>query len=315
MAFAMSSVVLGAIAALGASALFSAGLVLQALETRGVHPRHSLHLSLLASLMRRPRWLLGTALTLLGFPLHVVALLLAPLTVVQPALSAGLLLLLAIAARTHEEEVGMREVAAVLAITAGVAGVTFAAPERAPLEGATATLAAALIGLAALALVPYGIARLHVARPRALGRGSPRERPVGALTTVGAGAAYAFIGLTTKLASDLLSDGRWAVALAWLVATALVGGLGFLSQLTALQRRTAAQVAPVIYVMPVLVPVLLAPLVAGEGWGSTPLGGGALAASLVAVCLGTAMLAASSAVHTLVRPEDAAGSPAGAPRV
>ena len=299
----MPSVVLGAVAALGASALFSAGLVLQALETRGVHPRHSLHLSLIASLVCRPRWLLGTALTLLGFPFHVAALLLAPLTVVQPALSAGLLLLLAVAAWTHEEEVGVWEVSGVVAIAAGVVGVTLTAPERAPIEGAPASLVAALAGLVALTLVPYALARLHL----------ERRRPVGALTTVGAGAAYAFSGLTTKLVSDLLADGRWVGALGWLAATAIVSGLGFLSQLTALQRRTAAQVGPVIYVMPVLIPVLLAPLVAGEGWESTPLGGAVVAACLLVVCAGTAVLAASPAVHRVVRPDRAAGSAAGAP--
>ena len=92
----MPSVAIGAIAAVVASALFSAGLVLQAVESRQVDPRHSLHLSLIGSLMCRPRWLLGTALTLVGFGFHVTALLLAPLTVVQPALSVGLLLLLVI---------------------------------------------------------------------------------------------------------------------------------------------------------------------------------------------------------------------------
>lgn len=293
----MPSVLLGALAALAASALFSAGLVLQALESRGVHPRHSLHLSLIATLMCRRRWLLGTALTLLGFPFHVTALLLAPLTVVQPALSAGLLLLLAVAARTSEEDVGTRELAAVAAVAAGVVGITLSAPERAPLEGEPGALVLALGGLAALTLVPYALARLR----------AESQRPVGALATLSAGTAYAFAGLTTKLISDLIAEGRWPEAIGWLVATALVSGLGFLSQLTALQRRTATQVGPVIYVMPVLVPVVLAPFVAGEGWGSTPLGGAAIGASLLLVCAGTALLAASSAVHTLVRPGRATG--------
>ena len=293
----MASVLLGAFAALAASALFSAGLVLQARDTHGVHPRHSLHLSLIATLMCRRRWLLGTALTLLGFPFHVVALLLAPLTVVQPALSAGLLLLLAIAARTSEEEVGGRELGGILAIAAGVVGITLSAPERAPLEGEPGALVLALAALAGLTLVPYALARVRV----------ESKQPVAALATFSAGAAYAFAGLTTKLISDLLAEGSWPAAIGWLAATVTVSGLGFLSQLTALQRRTATQVGPVIYVMPVLVPVLLAPVVAGEGWGSTPLGGATLAASLLVVCAGTAMLAASSAVHTLVRPGRAAG--------
>ena len=199
MASSMPSVVLGAFAALAASALFSAGLVLQALDTREVDPRHSLHLSLIGSLMCRPRWLLGTALTLLGLPFHVVALFLAPLTVVQPALSAGLLFLLAVAARTHEEQIGRWEVGGVVAITAGVVGITLTAPGRDPVEGVSAALVAALAGLGGLTLVPYALARLRVGR----------RRPIGTLATVGAGAAYAFSGLTTKLVSDMVADARW----------------------------------------------------------------------------------------------------------
>ena len=39
--------------------------------------------------VRRGRWMLGTGLSILGWPLQVIALLLAPLVVVQPALAAG----------------------------------------------------------------------------------------------------------------------------------------------------------------------------------------------------------------------------------
>jgi len=283
----MDSTVLGAVAALAATVLFSIGLILQAIETRRVDPRHSLHLSLIARLMARPRWLLGTSLTILGFPLHVGALLLAPITVVQPALSAGLLLLLAVGARTAGESVGRQEVVGVVAILAGVAGMTLTAPELAPIETRTGALAAALVALAAFTLVPYALARMR----------DETDPSLATLATFAAGAAYAFSGITTKLVADGLGADNWLAALGWLTATAAVGGLGFLGQLTALQRRSAAQVGPVIYVVPVIVPVLLAPFVTGEDWGSTPLGGGALAAFLLVVCAGTALVSASSTVH------------------
>ena len=41
-----------------------------------------------------------------------------------------------------------------------------------------------------------------------------------------------------------------------------------------------------IYVVPVLVPVLLAPFLTGEDWGQTPLGGVVLVASLLMVSVG-----------------------------
>ena len=287
----MESTVLGAGAALAATALFSAGLVLQAQESRQVDSRHSLHLSLIARLLARPRWLLGTALTLLGFPLHLAALMLAPLTVVQPALSAGLLLLLAVGARTPGESVGGEEVVGVVAIVVGVAGMTFTAPARASVEVRTAALATALVVLAGVTVVPYVVARVREESDHALAT----------LAIVVAGAAYAFSGITTKLAAQAVADARWPSGLGWIAATAAVGGLGFLGQLTALQTRPATQVGPVIYVVPLIVPVLLAPVIAGEDWGSTPLGGVALVAFLLVVCAGAGLVSASSTVHRAVQ--------------
>ena len=57
--------------------------------------------------------------------------------------------------------------------------------------------------------------------------------------------------------------------------------------MSALQRRPATHVAPVMFAVQVLVPVLLAPLIFGESWGSTPLGGVALVASMAIAVAGT----------------------------
>jgi drug/metabolite transporter (DMT)-like permease len=282
----MGSTVLGALAAVAASALFSVGLVLQASEARQLDSRLSLHFALIAQLMSRPRWVLGSVVMGLGFPLHVVALLLAPLSVVQPALATGLLILLAVGARTAGESVGPRDVAGVAAIAVGVTAMTLSAPERAALETQTGPLVAALVVLAAVTLVPYTVMRLHGGRGPSLA----------AMATFAAASAYAFSGLTTKLVADDLADGRLLASVSWLAATACVGGLGFLGQLTALQHRPATQVGPVIYVVPVLVPVLLAPFLTGEEWSDTPLGGGVLIASLLVVCVGAALVGASSTV-------------------
>ncbi|MDQ3587522.1 MAG: hypothetical protein M3433_08070 [Actinomycetota bacterium] len=289
----MQSTALGAFAAFAASALFSAGLVLQATETRRVDSRYSLHLSLIVELLARPRWVQGTVLTFLGFPLHVVALLLAPLTVVQPALAAGLLILLAVGVRTPGENVRSRDVVGVVAIVGGVAAMTLSAPGRAAIETQTAPLIVALALLAAVTLVPYSLMRMR-------GECAPSLTTA---ATFGAGTAYAFSGITTKLVSDDVADDRLVAALGWLAVTAVVSGLGFLGQLTALQHRSATQVGPVIYVIPVLVPVLLAPFLTGEEWGETPLGGGALVASLLVVCLGTALVSSSSSVGRVTEGE------------
>src|ERR671926_169026 len=109
----MSSVVAGVALAAVASVLFNLAIVIQAQEAREVHRSSGVHLSLLVRLMRRPRWLLGTLLGLLAFPLQTIALLWAPLTAVQPADATGLLVLLFLGSRMLDERVGRREVIAV----------------------------------------------------------------------------------------------------------------------------------------------------------------------------------------------------------
>jgi drug/metabolite transporter (DMT)-like permease len=281
---------LGLLAACGASCLYDLGVALQALEARVVPVRHSLRPSLLGRLGRRRRWLGGTGLALLGWPLQVVALLLAPLTLVQPALALGLLLLLWLGVRLLGERVGRREIGAVLAIGAGVALMAWAAPGHTSAHAGPLPLAVALGSLAVPAVAPY------------LAPG--RDRGARLMVVLGAGAAYAWTGVASKLISDELARGHLPAALAWASATGGMAALGLTSEMTALQRRQATHVAPVVYVVQVVVPVLLAPLLGGEGWGSTPLGGGVVLGSLLTVAAGAAALTRSPAVASLVAPAE-----------
>jgi drug/metabolite transporter (DMT)-like permease len=281
----MGDLALGAVAAVTASALFSAGLVLQSLEARTVPTSHSLRLSLIGRLLGRRRWVVGGLLMVIGFGFHVGALLLAPLTVVQPALAAGLVVLLAVGARSGVP-IRSRELLAVAAITVGVVGLTLSGPERTTVSAGSLALALGLGALAAVALLPHALAVLD-----------RRHRQAGSLVaTIGAGAAYSLTGLTTKLISDRMDAGDWAGAALWLALTVAGAGLALVDQTTALQRRGATQVGVIIYVMPVVVPVLLAPLLLDESWGSSA---APLALSVAAVCAGAASLAGSQHVSTL----------------
>jgi drug/metabolite transporter (DMT)-like permease len=282
----MSDLALGALAAVTASALFSAGLVLQSLEARTVPASHSLRLSLIGRLLGRRRWVLGGLLMVAGFGFHVGALLLAPLTVVQPSLAAGLVVLLVVGARSGGEPIRSRELLAVTAITLGVVGLTLSAPERTTVSAGSLALAVGLGALGAVALVPHALAVLD-----------RRHRQAGSLVaTIGAGAAYSLTGLTTKLISDRIDANDWLGAALWLALT--IGGamLALVDQTTALQRRGATQVGVIIYVMPVVVPVVLAPLLVGETWGSSAV---PLILSVAAVCAGAGSLSGSRHVSTL----------------
>jgi len=91
---------LGLLLALAASVLFNVAVAIQALDARVLPRELSLRFGLLRRLVRRRRWRIGMLLAVLGWPLHAAALGLAPLTAVQPALAAGLLILLVVAAST-----------------------------------------------------------------------------------------------------------------------------------------------------------------------------------------------------------------------
>ena len=241
----MPAILLGVVAATSASALYSVGIAVQALDARLAPAEERLRLALAARLVRRARWLAGTGLTILGWPLQLVALLWASIVVVQPALAAGLLLLLALSARILGEPPRRRDVVATIAIVVGIAVLAVAAPAPSHEHAHGAPLALALTALALLALAPYLLDRL--------GRGHAT------VTVAGAGVGYATGGVTTALAADALHRGAWLEALAWAVATGLASGSGLLSEMSALQERPAIHVAPVVFTIQTVVPVALAP--------------------------------------------------------
>ena len=85
------------------------------------------------------------------------------------------------------------------------------------------------------------------------------------------------------------------------MATALASeGLALLSEMSALQHRPATHVAPVMFAVQVLVPVILAPLIFEERWSTTPLDGAALVAFMAVALAGTTLLAGSRAVGAVI---------------
>ncbi|MGI8749904.1 MAG: hypothetical protein ACR2J6_05030 [Thermoleophilaceae bacterium] len=276
---------LGVLAALAAAALYSVGVALQSIEAREAPREDSLRLSLLRWLMTRRRWLIGTACVAGGWVMQALALLSAPITIVQPTLALSVVGLLLISMRFFGESVGAREVMGALAIVAGVAGLVLVSPSQSDVHAQPVVVAAGMTALGAVALAPY-------AR-----RGHHR---FGALVVASAGLAYAWTGFSTKFLADGASSGAWLIVPVWLAATAVAGGAGLLSEMTALQSRSAIRVFPVVLVVQIVASVLLAPLLAGEGWSPNPFVLATLAISLVVVTLGTHSLASSPAVHSAI---------------
>jgi hypothetical protein len=280
---------LGIVAAVASATLYSLGFALQAMDAREAPAEEHLRLALAWGLVRRVRWLSGTGLSVLGWPLQLLALSLAPLVVVQPALAMGLPVLMVLGERMLGEHAGRREHLAVTAIVLGVIGTGLCAPTRSTAHAGSGTLTLVLIGVALASLLPYLLLRLG--------------RPLASVTMIGAGFGFAWSGVATKLASDDLALGLLLVAVAWALSTAVASAIAALSEMSALQSRPAIQVAPVVFVTQTVVPVILAPLLFHESFASTPLGGVPLAASLAVVIAGAAVLARSPLLLALIPSE------------
>ena len=280
----MSSVVAGVALAALASVLFNLAIVIQAREAREIPQELGLHVSLIGRLLRRPRWLLGAALGLMAFPLQTIALLWAPLTAVQPADAAGLLVLLFLGSRMLHERVGRREVAAVVSIVAGIVILTIAAPKRQVTQVDAADVILPMLAVAAIALAPL------------LGR---RWIGAGSLAVVvGSGFAFALGAFCAKIVADAIDRKAWGAMVVALGLAAVAALVGTLSEQTALQRRQATQVAPIIFAIELLVPVALAVLVVGEDWERSSTIG--IVAALALVVGGALSLARTPTVARLL---------------
>jgi drug/metabolite transporter (DMT)-like permease len=279
---------LGLAVALAAAGCYEISYVVQALEARAVGRGRGPRPSLLLQLALRPRWAAAIVLAIAGFGLQIVALGLAPLTLVQPAVASGLLLLFYLGVRVLGERVTRRDVAAAIGIVAGIAGIAAAAPDRAESVSSPVALALVLGGLGLVALAPYALRSTR-----------------GALLVASAGAADAAAVFAAKLVSNALSEGRPLAAAALAAGAGATVLLGLMSETAALQRLPATRVAPLVLVIQTAVPVLLAPLLLGEDWGATPLGGAVIAGSLGLLVVGTLALAASRALGLLLTPVDA----------
>jgi drug/metabolite transporter (DMT)-like permease len=281
-----TSVAAGLALAVLAACCYDGGYAMQAYEARRAPARHAMRLGLLGHLLRRPIWVGAIALALVGWGFQLLALARAPLTLVQPTLALGLILLLVLGATVLNERVGAREICAAGIVIASVAAIAWAAPAESERVSVDASLLVALGVLAALTVLPFVVAA--------------RAVPSVALLVIGAGAADGIAGFVSKLVAQDVSAGSWAAAAAWGAAAGLGVLLGLIGESTALQRAPATRVAPAVLVLQITIPVLLAPLVGGESWEDTPLGGAVLVAALCTISLGVVLLAGSQTVASVV---------------
>jgi hypothetical protein len=278
----MVDLLIGIALAAGASTLYSLGIAVQALDARVASAQDTLRLSLLAHLMRRVRWVLGTGMTVLGWPLQILALAYAPLVVVQPALASGLLVLLFAGERILGEHPGRRELCSVGAIVAGVIGIAALAPPHTThhVHGPAVYVVLTLLGLGAFAPFLFQLA----------GRANAN------VTMIGAGLGFAWSGLVNQFVADAAQNDHWGTAITWAVGAAAAAIVGLICEMSALQRRPAITVGPVVFVVQTLIPVMLAPLVFQSSFLDSPLSGLPLLLCLFVVLGGATAIARSPAL-------------------
>jgi drug/metabolite transporter (DMT)-like permease len=277
--------VAGLAAALVASVLFNVGIALQGIEARSASPALGLRWSLLVRLVRRPRWLIGWLLGIVGIAPQVVALAEAPFVVVQPALAVGLLILLWLGARTFGEPVGVPEVFGVVAIIVGIGLIAWGAPAR---TEAHRGVYAALAVTGAMCLI--GVLPLAV-------KGSRLD--TGMLAIVASGCGFGASNIATKLMADEWGGGHYFAAGAWAISAAAIGIVATLTAMTAFQRRRATTVVPVSTALQTFLPILLEPLFLRENWSAAKHAGAPILVGLFVMFLGTILVSRASAVGKL----------------
>jgi drug/metabolite transporter (DMT)-like permease len=276
--------VLGLAAAFAASLLFNVGMALQALEARGTPRELGLRASLLGRLLRRPLWLLGAALGLIGIAPQVAALSWAPFVVVQTALAAGLLVLLALGVRTLGERVGPPEVLGVAAMIAGIGAVAWGAPEHVETHRRGIAVLLVVAGLALGAVSPWLLRAARIATPSLV-------------LMLASGSGFAASNVATKLGSDDFGLHHVANGLAWSVVVVVTGVVAVLAQMTAFQVSRATVVIPVGFAVQTFLPIVLEPLFLRER--AEALLDGAILAGLALLLVGTVLIARSEGVAEL----------------
>jgi len=241
---------LAVVVALLATTAYHLGLILEKRALRrlpAIDARHAL--ALLRIVLTAPAWLVGFALMACGFGLQVVALTLAPVSVVQPVLGSGVVVLLVLSRLVLRERLGRTELACVLAMAASIVVIALSAIGSAGHVGHRASG----IWLAAVA-VPAGLLALALgaAALRPGGPGKHRVPAIGVSYGVASGLFYGVATLAIKALSGIfVHHANWLGLLARIASspypyvTVACSAAGLLIFQTGLQRCRVSIVGPV----------------------------------------------------------------------
>jgi drug/metabolite transporter (DMT)-like permease len=235
--------------ALLATTAYNSGLIVEK-QALGRLPAISSRrvISLALTVGSSPRWLIGFALMLCGLAFQVLALTLAPVTVVQPVIASGVAVVLVLSRLVLREHLGRGEYACVAVMALSVILLALSA------GSAAAEVGHRFGGWQAAAVAIPSVLLALAAGASALRAGSRRHGPPvsGVSYGVATGLLYGVAALAIKALSGALLHRHGAAAILiavvsspYLYVMAGCSAAGLLLFQTALQRCRIAIVAPV----------------------------------------------------------------------
>lgn len=189
---------------------------------RAHHP-----LSSAVGLFRSRAFTLGWAVAVVAWGLHVGALALAPLSIVQAVLSGGLVFLAVLAERYFGFHLGRRQWAGVIVTAAGLAVIA--------ITGGSHTSALRHYSLAALIAVECGVFALGAALIRISMRDSLGPAAQGLLLGVAAGVLFGVSDIALKYLTGALRGGAHGILSEWTLAALAASVLAFYASARAFQ--------------------------------------------------------------------------------
>jgi drug/metabolite transporter (DMT)-like permease len=254
---ARGRVVSGILFALAAAFCYNLGLALQKKHAQDLPKVTGLSWVTVRTFLNEPGWLAGNGLALLGWICEFVALLRAPIGLVQPTMAAGVGFLAYLSVRWFRERLHVREWCGVAACSAGILLLALSVDPRRELLGrrldgvALVGALGAVVFLSSVSCFMAKRASVHV------------EVGLGCA----AGLLYSGTGLLTKaLGITLFDRGEILVSLGVLAALLAISfsSLGILQ--AAYQRGRAIVVITLMGVLADFIPVILSLFVFHETW-------------------------------------------------
>jgi drug/metabolite transporter (DMT)-like permease len=256
----------------------------------------------------RSRWfLVGWIVAIVAWGLHVGALSLAPLSIVQAVLSGGIVFLAVFAERFFGFQLGRRQWIGVTITAAGlvVIGLTGAGandPERASLSALIAVEGAIFAG---------GVALVRVSARRHVG-----PRVEGLLLGAAAGALFGVSDVAIKWLTQAAPGPLLGLLSPWTLTALIAGVISFYASARSLQIGEGVEVIAITSVAANLAAILGGIVVFHEPIGSGPVEIGARCLAFCLVIAGAALMpaptrAGQDATSSLAPSHLSSGSPAG----